>query len=178
MVQTLATLLMTYKSRPSLKDCQVVSRSLHQKFKKLGDESSEVVLKHLCNSSIYTFSPFQGAWKWFIYTRSQNVNRKSCDDETSLPRKKRKVDSVNKHEYPAIPESAEDEVSNKTNLKLLQEEWAKTKGQDPQKIKTLLMRTHNIRRAEVLHSEDLSAFSILQKYPMLKRCSYVSRAFI
>ena len=42
MVQTLATLLMTYKSRPSLKDCQIVSKSLHQKFKNLGDEDSEV----------------------------------------------------------------------------------------------------------------------------------------
>ncbi|XP_065893460.1 uncharacterized protein [Dysidea avara] len=45
MVQTLATLLMTYKSRPSLKDCQIVSKSLHQKFKNLGDEDSETNLQ-------------------------------------------------------------------------------------------------------------------------------------
>jgi len=43
-VQTLATILMTYRSRPSLKDCQLVSKSLHKKFKGLGDESSEVSL--------------------------------------------------------------------------------------------------------------------------------------
>jgi len=42
MVQTLATLLMTYKSRPSLKDSQVVSKSLHQKFRKIGGEEYEV----------------------------------------------------------------------------------------------------------------------------------------
>ena len=45
MVQTLATLLMTHKSRPSLRDCKVVSQSLHNKFN-IGDESSEVC--YLC----------------------------------------------------------------------------------------------------------------------------------
>lgn len=42
MVQTLTTLLMTYKTKPSLNDCLIVSRSLHEKFQSLGDESSEV----------------------------------------------------------------------------------------------------------------------------------------
>lgn len=42
MVQTLATLLMTYKSHPTLSNCGAVSLSLHKKFKCLGDESSEV----------------------------------------------------------------------------------------------------------------------------------------
>ena len=42
MVQTLATLLMTYKPKPSLKDCLVVSSGLYQKFSSLGDESLEV----------------------------------------------------------------------------------------------------------------------------------------
>ena len=49
MVQTLATVLMTHKQQPTLKDCLIVLKSLHQKFKKLGDESSEVYyLKRLC----------------------------------------------------------------------------------------------------------------------------------
>ena len=42
MVQTLATMLMSYVQRPSLKDSLVVSKALHAKFKFLGDESSEV----------------------------------------------------------------------------------------------------------------------------------------
>lgn len=42
-VQTLATMLMTYVQRPSLSDCLVVSKALHGKFKFLGDESSEVI---------------------------------------------------------------------------------------------------------------------------------------
>ena len=42
MVQTLTTLLMTYKSKPSLSDCLIVSRSLYEKFQSLGDEGSQV----------------------------------------------------------------------------------------------------------------------------------------
>lgn len=41
-VQTLATMLMSYVQRPSLKQCLVVSRALHGKFGFLGDASSEV----------------------------------------------------------------------------------------------------------------------------------------
>ena len=41
-VQTLATMLMSYVQRPSLKLCLVVSRALHEKFRFLGDESFEV----------------------------------------------------------------------------------------------------------------------------------------
>ena len=42
MVQTLTILLMTYKSKPSLSDCLIVSRSLYEKFQSLGDEGSQV----------------------------------------------------------------------------------------------------------------------------------------
>jgi len=118
----------------------------------------------------------QGAWKWFIYNRYQNINRKSSDesDETQ-PRKKRKVDSTLKHEYPTImiPEDADDDVSNKSNAKNLEEEWAKQKP-DPQKLKVLFFRTHNQRRADVLSMKDSSTRSIFLKYPMLKKCSFVS----
>ena len=117
---------------------------------------------------------FQGAWTWFIYTRTQNVNRpdKICDD-SSPPKKRKRLDSLQKHQYPAIPSSADDEVSNNINLELLQQEWEKTKT-DPQKLKNLLIRTHSVRRTEILNSESVTAQSILQKFPMLKKCSYVS----
>ena len=43
MVQTLAKMLMSYVQRPTLRDCLVVSKAVHEKFKFLGDESSEVI---------------------------------------------------------------------------------------------------------------------------------------
>ena len=55
MVQTLATMLMSYVQRPSLKDCLVVAKALHAKFKFLGDESSEVkllILLFICTYSL------------------------------------------------------------------------------------------------------------------------------
>ena len=45
MVQTLATVLMTYKQRPSLTDCTAVAKSLIKKFTFLSDQkgSGEVI---------------------------------------------------------------------------------------------------------------------------------------
>ena len=43
MVQTLATMMMIHVQKPSLSDCQAVSESLHNKYRFLGDESSEVI---------------------------------------------------------------------------------------------------------------------------------------
>ena len=49
MVQTLATMLMSYVKRPSLSDCLVISKALHRKFNFLGDEGSEViVIGYIC----------------------------------------------------------------------------------------------------------------------------------
>ena len=87
------------------------------------------------------------------------------------------MESIFRHEYPAIPDSADDEVSNLANIRLLEEEWAKTSRQDPEKLKTLWIRTHNTRRATILKSED-STSKIIQKYPMLKRSTYVSLVFM
>ena len=43
MVQTLATMMMIHVQNPSLSDCKAVSQSLYDKFRFLGDESSEVI---------------------------------------------------------------------------------------------------------------------------------------
>ena len=51
MVQTLATMLMTFVPKPSLRHCQVVSQSLHGKFSFSGDESSEVNYFVVCEVS-------------------------------------------------------------------------------------------------------------------------------
>ena len=89
---------------------------------------------------------FQSSWKWFIYTRAQNVNRKHSDD--GRPKKKSKFDSMKKHGYPPIPSSATDEVSDERNMRLLKEEWSKTK-QVADSIKELFMCTHAIRRSYI-----------------------------
>ena len=166
MVQTPVTLLMTYTLRPSLKDCQIVSKSLHHKFSNLGDESSKVYLKQSYFKSNGYFSTLQGAWIWFIYTRCQNINQKTTDDnDDTQPRKKRKVDTF-KHKYPATPDNAEDEVSDRSNLKLLEEEWIKNKARSS-KMKTLFIRTHKQRRADILSMKDSTTLSLFLKYPML-----------
>ena len=63
----------------------------------------------------YAFNAFSGAWKWLIYTRTQNVNRtdKICDD-SSPPKKKKRLDSLQIISIH-IPSSADDEVSNNIN---------------------------------------------------------------
>ena len=80
---------------------------------------------------------------------------------------------MQKHQYPVIPPSADDELSNETNLRLLKEEWDRQK--DESKVKTLFIRTHAIRRAEIVNEEsNATVNSILQEFKMLKKSSYVS----
>lgn len=53
-----------------------------------------------------------------------NINRKTKDKNDEIqPKKKRKVGSC-WHDYPAIPQDAEDEVSNRYNLNLLEKKSA------------------------------------------------------
>ena len=49
--------------------------------------------------------------------RLHNVNKKTSDG--SPPKKKLKSDTT-KHNYPAIPIAADDDVSNERNLELLE----------------------------------------------------------
>ena len=42
MVQTLATMMMSYVQKPTIHNCQAVSEDLHKKYRFLGGESSEV----------------------------------------------------------------------------------------------------------------------------------------
>ena len=121
---------------------------------------------------------FQGAWKWLFYTRTQNVNRtdKTCDD-SSPPKKKKRLDSLQKYQYPASYTIISRWWSvQQINLELLQQEWENTKT-NPQEVKNLLIRTHSVRRAEILNVESITVQRILQKFPMLKKCSHVSQRF-
>ena len=91
------------------------------------------------------------------------------------PKKKSKFDFhyIMKHDYPPIPTSANDEISDDRNMRLLKEEWGKTK-QVTESIKELFMRTHAVRRSLILGSEYSSVCGILHEFPMLKRSIYVS----
>ena len=81
---------------------------------------------------------------------------------------------MKKHDYPALPPpSANDEESDDSNMRRLMEEWGKN-VQVTETIKDLFVRTHHLRRALILGSEYSSASGILQEFPMLKRCMYVS----
>lgn len=61
MVQTLATILMTYKTKPSLTDCLNVSKALHAKFRFMGGEESEVIHYNyiMAYFTVHTYSLFR-----------------------------------------------------------------------------------------------------------------------
>ena len=81
---------------------------------------------------------------------------------------------MKKHDYPALPPpSANDGESDDSNMHRLMEEWGKN-VQVTETIKDLFVRTYYLRRALILGSEYSSASGILQEFPMLKRCMYVS----
>ena len=114
----------------------------------------------------------QDSWKWFLYTQTQNVNKKLSDESESPPKKKIKVESLVRHRYPEIPLSADDNVSMERNLLLLKEESLKSKPSH-ESVKTLMARTHAVCRAALLESQYPSVSSFIQEYPILKRCTYV-----
>ena len=95
------------------------------------------------------------------------MNKKSSD---ASPPKKLKID-IKKHDYPAIPPAADDEVSNERNLELLKEECKKSKLCS-ESIKSLMARTYTLRSA-VLNGDYPNTLSILDDFPMLKMCTYV-----
>lgn len=84
-----------------------------------------------------------------------------------------RVDKANKHHYPSIPESADDQVSIDRNLELLHTEECKPKPRREVLIE-LMARTFNYRREWILGETVERALSIVEKYPLLKKTIYVS----
>ena len=113
----------------------------------------------------------QSAWKWFLYNRCQNVNKKKPDG--SPPKKKLKLEDTSKHVYPSIPALADDETSNSRNIELLKEECKKS-GWKKESMKELMARTYATRRVAILNNEYPTTSMIIDNYPILKRCTYVS----
>lgn len=122
----------------------------------------------------------QYSWTNFIYTRCQNVNRKTKDvgreermelDTPSTPSKRGKVD-FGHHSYSTLTLEAEDETSHRRNVILLKQEIGKAKPHI-QSITSLMTRTFARRRQWILN--DIKRVDeMLPEYPCLSKTLYVS----
>lgn len=148
--------MITYVSKSSTSDCLEVSKMLHRKFKFLeGDGSSEVKHYCLCITSLLCLFTSQNSWKWFLYNRTQNVNRPPSESDHEPAKKAPKLKDKNRHLYPSIPDSADDNESNQQNKELLLTEFKKENPSN-RNIKNLMTRTFAIRQAAILNSQFLS----------------------
>ena len=82
------------------------------------------------------------------------------------------MECINKHKYPEIPLSADDDVSMRRNFELLKEESLKS-NPSHENLKTLMARTYTARRAALLDSQYPTVSSFIKEFPVLKRCTYV-----
>ena len=117
----------------------------------------------------------QNSWKYFIYNRTQNLNRpgsSSMNEDQPSPSKRRKFTNQEKHAYPPLPPLSEDQESFARNQKLLMNEIGKPKA-NVQILKNLMFRTYE-RRTEWIRSECPTLTTILEEYPLLKKSSFVS----
>jgi len=96
----------------------------------------------------------QHSWTNFIYTRCQNVNRKSKgtfhDDVACTPSKKHRPDPE-KHKYPSLPLDAEDDTATERSLFLLKQELSKSKP-NTDSVMSLMKHTFTYRRQQILGS--------------------------
>ena len=127
-----------------------------------------------------TFCPLfiQHSWTNFVYTRCQNVNRKSkdavCGDKMevdSTPSKRSKFDPEC-HSYPPLTLDAEDEMAHKRNQTLLNQELGKLKPHIGS-VTSLMTRTFARRRQWILDNAK-QVEDILKEYPCLSKPAYVS----
>ena len=120
---------------------------------------------------MYHFS-LQHSWKYFIYTRCQNVNRKG--PAPGVPRLKREKNFRGLTSFhTCMPPNADDDVSSQRNLELLDDELRKSKPR-PEVVKQLLKRTFAIRWEKFIDDENATLSDYLEKYSVLTKASYVS----
>lgn len=172
-VQTLATMLMTYMQKPSMKHCGIVAKVLIAKFPFLKDDDGDGEVSctsNVCVCDISVVNTLQHSWKWFIYYRCQNVNRSSTK-ESSAKRPRLSSEDQTFHLYP--PTEGEDEVSYGRNIELLKAEWGKQKPR-AEVVKELLTHTFSNRFDTYVHKhEPPSLLEYLAEFPMLKKANYV-----
>lgn len=195
-VRVLATVLLTHVQKPSMRQCEIVAKALVRKFPFLKEHVSVLqfymsaflwklglwvfVLKCTstrCRYGDWLNSFLQHSWTDFIYTRCQNVNRKTkqfvADHKNDMPKpsKKQKFDPE-KHGYPPLCQDVEDETSLKRNISLLQQELAKAKP-NFDSVASLMSRTFQNRRQWILDNTE-NVVEIVKIYPFLSKSAYVS----
>ena len=175
MVQTLATMMMSYVANPSTQDCLLVAKSLLAKFPFLKQDGSEVLIYIILSYVTYFITCVtQEAWKWFLYTRAHNVNRPNKESNGSPPKKLLKGENAQKHSYPDISSYSDDEVANARNMELLKQEADKDKP-TYEVVKSLMTRTYPYRRQKILEATTtLSVSQMTEDLPVLKKWNYVS----
>jgi len=104
---------------------------------------------------IFLFIIPQNSWKWFIYTRTQNINYPHHDIDGEPPRKVLKQENE-KHSYPEIPPpNVEDDTSNLRNLELLEQELAKIEPSHDI-LMSLMTCMFPMRRPSIVDAKALS----------------------
>ena len=113
----------------------------------------------------------QHSWKWFLYYRSQNINRSSTQ-ECIVRSKRPKLQDRTVHLYP--PQHGEDEVSYGRNLELLKAETAKSKPRT-EVLKDLMSQTFPNRwDAYINQNQPATLLNYLSSFPLLRKTTYVS----
>ena len=109
-----------------------------------------LLLEIVCVQVLFMF--LQHSWTNFIYTRCQNINRRSKhnndEDEESRALKKTKI-APEKHTYPSLAIHNDDDVAFERNIGLLQQEMSKPKPQFSC-VTSLMNRTFSKRRQWIL----------------------------
>ena len=131
---------------------------------------------HLIVLMLTNFDYIQHSWTNFIYTRCQNINRKSKNpqsdqDEGSRASKKSKI-APEKHSYPSLTMDEDDDVAFERNVSLMKHELGKQKLQSAS-IFSLMERTFT-RRRQCMLDDCKSVKEICEKYPCLSKSIYVS----
>ncbi len=176
-VQTVATVLMQYVPKPSLKHCGIVAKEIIKCYPFLKDDEGDgEVCKgfYLSVNNIIITSKLlmQHSWKWFLYYRTQNINRQTS--HSGPAKKKKRVEPSAAHMFPRPPASADDTVSNVRNLKLLTEEMERSKPRSDV-LQHLMRRTYAFRWDSFSEKGDPATLSeYIELYPLLKRSFYVS----
>ena len=92
----------------------------------------------------------------------------------SPPKNRNKVEYINKHKYPEIRLSADNDVSMRRNLELLKVESLNS-SLSHENLKTLMAHTYTACRAALLDSQFPTFSSFIKEFPVLKRRTYVRK---
>lgn len=157
--------------------CSTVAKALIAKYEFLKDTEGDgevcvFVYAHKTEVVNFCIYMLQHSWKWFLYYRTQNINRSSKQDGITCNKAKRpRLEDHAAHLYP--PLHGEDEVSYGRNLELLKAELLRSKPRTDT-LKDLMSRTFANRwSAYVDRNDPATLLEYLSLFPLLKKTTYV-----